>query len=93
MSASVVHQSDWLYDTVDLDDMDYHEASGKYTFQCPCGDLFEISEADLLNGIDIARCPSCSLTIRVLFEVQDDESGGDGVQDERVEPARSVQTN
>ena len=56
---------DRVYDTVALDEMDYDEDEGMYFFQCPCGDLFEISEEDIAKGVDIARCPSCSLRLRV----------------------------
>ena len=32
----------------------------------PCGDKFFITLDDLLSGEDIARCPSCSLLLRVI---------------------------
>lgn len=51
-----------------------------YTYPCPCGDKFEIGIADLRDGEEIAVCPSCSLMIRVIFEVEDlpalEEDGG-----------------
>jgi len=40
-----------------------------YHYPCPCGDKFEISIADLRDGEDIAVCPSCSLMIKVIYEV------------------------
>ena len=40
-----------------------------YHYPCPCGDRFEIGIADLLDGEEIAVCPSCSLMIKVIFEV------------------------
>lgn len=36
-------------------------------FPCPCGDLFELSIEDFFSGVDVAQCPTCSLTIKVLF--------------------------
>lgn len=39
-----------------------------YHFPCPCGDRFEITKLDLRDGEDIARCPSCSLLVRVIFD-------------------------
>ncbi len=38
-----------------------------FYYPCPCGDRFYISLEDLLNGEDVAPCPSCSLRIRVVF--------------------------
>ena len=33
-----------VYDTVCLDEMEYVEDDQMYYYQCPCGDLFELSE-------------------------------------------------
>lgn len=51
--------------------MTYDPALEIYTYPCPCGDKFEISISDLRDGEEIAVCPSCSLMIRVIFEVED----------------------
>ena len=40
-----------------------------YHYPCPCGDRFEIAIADLRDGEEVAVCPSCSLMIKVIFEV------------------------
>ena len=32
------------YDEIDLEDMDWNSELGAFTYQCPCGDLFQISE-------------------------------------------------
>lgn len=50
-------------------DMTYDPTLQIYHYPCPCGDRFEIGIADLQDGEDIAVCPSCSLMIRVIFEV------------------------
>ena len=39
--------------------------------RCPCGDLFQITPEELLDGEDIARCPSCSLYVVVVYELDD----------------------
>lgn len=52
-------------------DMTYDPTLEIYTYPCPCGDKFEIGIADLRDGEEIAVCPSCSLMIRVIFEVDD----------------------
>ena len=57
-----------IYDEIEIEDMTYHEATTLYTYPCPCGDQFEISLCDLRDGEDVAVCPSCSLTIKVIFE-------------------------
>jgi diphthamide biosynthesis protein 3 len=56
------------YEEVPLADMEHDEDEGMYYYKCPCGDLFEISQAELDVGEEIARCPSCSLYVRVLRE-------------------------
>mmetsp|Transcript_16106 Transcript_16106/g.41453 ORF Transcript_16106/g.41453 Transcript_16106/m.41453 type:complete len:98 (+) Transcript_16106:50-343(+) len=61
-STAVVER---VYDTVLLSEMDYVEEERMYYYSCPCGDMFEISEEDLTLGVTIAKCPSCSLKIRV----------------------------
>jgi diphthamide biosynthesis protein 3 len=58
-----------IYDEVEIEDMTFDEAMGVYQFPCPCGDKFQITLEDLLDEQDIAVCPSCSLMIRVIFDL------------------------
>ena len=58
-----------IYDEIEIEDMTYDATLGIYHYPCPCGDRFEISLGDLQDKEDIAVCPSCSLMIRVIFEV------------------------
>jgi diphthamide biosynthesis protein 3 len=51
--------------------MTYDAALQTYTYPCPCGDRFQITIDDLRDGEEIAVCPSCSLMIRVIFDVED----------------------
>ncbi|CAO3646711.1 unnamed protein product [Cunninghamella echinulata] len=51
--------------------MEFDENEQVYTYPCPCGDKFEIFLDDLKDGEDIARCPSCSLIIRVIYDPDD----------------------
>ena len=62
--------------------MTYDTITQLYTYPCPCGDKFEINIDDLRDGEDIAVCPSCSLMIRVIFDLEDLVKDGDagGVQ-------------
>jgi len=58
-----------VYDEIEIEDMTFDEAMQIYHYPCPCGDRFEIALVDLRDAADIAVCPSCSLMIRVIFEV------------------------
>lgn len=58
-----------VYDEIEIEDMTYDEALGLYHYPCPCGDRFEITLVDLRDNADIGVCPSCSLMIRVIFEL------------------------
>lgn len=48
--------------------MEFDESLATYFYPCPCGDRFSITIAELEAGDTIARCPSCSLVIRVLYD-------------------------
>lgn len=58
-----------IYDEIEIEDMNFDKGLGLYHYPCPCGDRFEITLADLRKGEDIAACPSCSLMIKVIFEM------------------------
>jgi len=60
-----------IYDEIEIEDMTFDEVLQIYHYPCPCGDRFEIAITDLQDGEDIAVCPSCSLMIKVIFEVDD----------------------
>ncbi|CCC67999.1 hypothetical protein NCAS_0A14410 [Naumovozyma castellii] len=59
------------YDEVEIEDMTFHPELQIFTYPCPCGDRFEIDIMDMLDGENIAVCPSCSLMIDVIFEPED----------------------
>ncbi|XP_068641388.1 diphthamide biosynthesis protein 3-like [Aristolochia californica] len=73
------------YDDVEIEDMDWNEELLAFTYPCPCGDLFQITKAELKIGEEIARCPSCSLYITVIYNQEDFM---DSDQNKSVEPAR-----
>lgn len=68
------------HDEIEIEDFEYDEESDIYHYPCPCGDRFEISKEDLINGEEVATCPSCSLVVRVIYDADmfkaedDDES-------------------
>lgn len=57
-----------VYEEVEFEDMTYDAKLEIYHYPCPCGDRFEISLGDMRDGEDIARCPSCSLEILVIYD-------------------------
>ncbi|KAK3683336.1 hypothetical protein B0T22DRAFT_483203 [Podospora appendiculata] len=73
-----------IYDEVEIEDMTFDPAMQIYHYPCPCGDRFEIALADLQDSADIAVCPSCSLMIRVIFEVDDLPKGPEPDETQQV---------
>lgn len=61
--------ADNIYDEIEIEDMTFDSTLQTYHYPCPCGDRFEIYIEDLRDGEEIAVCPSCSLQIRVIYEV------------------------
>ncbi len=57
-----------VYDEVEIEDMDWNADAKGFYYPCPCGDKFFVALADLLEGEDLARCPGCSLIIRVICD-------------------------
>uniref|UniRef100_T1KJK9 Diphthamide biosynthesis protein 3 n=1 Tax=Tetranychus urticae TaxID=32264 RepID=T1KJK9_TETUR len=60
-----------VHDEVEIEDFTYDAEEEKFTYPCPCGDLFVITKEDLENGEEIARCPTCSLIVRVIYDFSD----------------------
>ncbi|KAL5711048.1 Diphthamide biosynthesis protein 3 [Ranunculus cassubicifolius] len=58
------------YDDVEIEDMEWNEELKAFTYPCPCGDLFQITKDELKIGEEIARCPSCSLYITVIYNME-----------------------
>ena len=72
MSSTTPHDgASSSYDEVDLEDMEWDEALKAYTYACPCGDIFRITLEELHDGEEIARCPSCSLILTVVYDPDD----------------------
>ena len=60
-----------IYDEIEIEDMDYEEDEAAFYYDCPCGDRFRVTMEELVEGQDIAECPSCTLTIKVIYERED----------------------
>ncbi|KJE97716.1 hypothetical protein CAOG_07821 [Capsaspora owczarzaki ATCC 30864] len=56
-----------FHDEVEIEDFEYDAESRIYIYPCPCGDKFQITLEELHDGEDVARCPSCSLLVKVIF--------------------------
>lgn len=65
--ATTIQGRMYEYEEVPLCELTFDLAEQKLRYPCPCGDLFEMLLADLIGGKDIAQCPTCSLTIKVLY--------------------------
>jgi len=59
--------SEGYFEEIDIDDFFYNEGTEEYSYPCPCGDKFVITKEEIENGEEVAKCPSCSLIIRVLY--------------------------
>ncbi|KAJ3271427.1 Diphthamide biosynthesis protein 3 [Terramyces sp. JEL0728] len=68
-----------FYDEIEIEDFEYNEEEEIFYFPCPCGDKFQISRQDLADEIDVATCPSCSLIIRVIYDVDEFREDGETV--------------
>ncbi|KIW64989.1 diphthamide biosynthesis protein 3 [Phialophora macrospora] len=80
-----------IYDEIEIEDMTYDPRLQIYHYPCPCGDRFEISLQSLKDGeTDIAVCPSCSLMIRVIYEVEDLEDEAQEEEEEENEDEKKV---
>lgn len=71
-----------IYDEIEIEDMDYKKEDKTFYYPCPCGDKFFITLDDLQNGEDVAKCPSCSLKIRIIYDPDaldefEEEEGGE----------------
>ncbi|MCO5554327.1 hypothetical protein L7F22_007856 [Adiantum nelumboides] len=80
-----------FYDEIDLEDMTFDEDANLFHYPCPCGDRFEISLAQLKEAEDVAKCPSCSLIIRVIFDPLDFEDDDDAAATTSAEPLPQAQ--
>lgn len=54
-----------IYKEVPLTDWDEVE-TGTYIYECPCGDIFSITQQQIEEGLRVVECPSCSLKIRII---------------------------
>ncbi|KAJ8967390.1 hypothetical protein NQ314_002896 [Rhamnusium bicolor] len=58
-----------FHDEIEIEDFEYDEEDEIYYYPCPCGDRFQISKDELLAGEEVATCPSCSLIVKVIYDL------------------------
>ena len=77
-----------FYDEIEIEDFVFDDENKEYSYPCPCGDRFIISlvfdigihrEEELECGEEIARCPSCSLLLKVIYDPADFEDNTDTI--------------
>ncbi|KNC85795.1 hypothetical protein SARC_02020 [Sphaeroforma arctica JP610] len=73
-----------FHEEVNIEDMEYDPELKTYFYPCPCGDQFEITLEEVIDGEEAAYCPSCSLVLRVIVD-----DGFDFPEDE--EPQETLQ--
>jgi diphthamide biosynthesis protein 3 len=80
-----------LYEEVEIEDFSYDPVAREYTYPCPCGDIFKVTLEELWDGEDIARCPSCTLFVQVIYDEEDlpelPEDGSDDDDDTSIDHA------
>ncbi|KAM9994214.1 hypothetical protein ACTFIZ_005516 [Dictyostelium cf. discoideum] len=57
-------------DEIDLDDMEFIEENSEYIYSCRCGDHYIITEDQLSEGSDVVCCSGCSLSIKVIYQME-----------------------
>ncbi len=57
-----------FHDEVELEDFEWDPEESAWTYPCPCGDRFVITQDELEFGEEVATCPSCSLIVRVIYD-------------------------
>ena len=85
-----------IYEEIEIEDMTYDPDDFSYTYPCPCGDKFRITLEELWDGEDVAKCPSCTLRIMVIYEEEDlpelppEEDEGEEETDDLAEKVKAL---
>lgn len=59
-----------FHDEIEIEDFEYDEEEETYYYPCPCGDRFQITKEELLAGEEVATCPSCSLIVKIIYDLE-----------------------
>ncbi|KAF9207655.1 Diphthamide biosynthesis protein 4 [Haplosporangium sp. Z 27] len=74
LKAQRLRANGQVNDDIDLDDMEYNEETGSYSLPCRCSGEYVVSEDELELGVDTVACSTCSLIVRIHYEVAEEES-------------------
>ncbi|CAA2967086.1 Hypothetical predicted protein [Olea europaea subsp. europaea] len=74
------------YDDVEIEAMEWNEELQACKYPCPCGDLFQIPKEDLRIGEEIERCPSCSLYITFIYNLEDFQEPKKKIESKKQQP-------
>ena len=55
---------------VDIDDLEFSQSRNLFLHRCRCGDTVEVPVSSLDRGEEVFGCDSCSLSVRVLYELE-----------------------
>ncbi|CAK1545798.1 unnamed protein product [Leptosia nina] len=69
-----------FHDEVEIEDFEYDEDEEMYYYPCPCGDRFQISKEELMAGEEVATCPSCSLVVKVIYDIEKFKAESEEIQ-------------
>jgi diphthamide biosynthesis protein 4 len=80
-----------IWTEVNFDELNQEENDGEnavYSYLCRCGSKYWMKEEELVNGKSVFECNSCSLTIKVLVEVEEyEEEINENQSDKRINQA------
>ncbi|XP_013149270.1 PREDICTED: DPH3 homolog [Papilio polytes] len=74
-----------FHDEIEIEDFDYDEEEDMYYYPCPCGDRFQISKEELMAGEEVATCPSCSLVVKVIYDLEKFKAEAEEVHNEEAD--------
>ena len=80
-----------FHDEVEIEDFEYDEEEETYYYPCPCGDRFAITREELEAGEEVATCPSCSLIVKVIYNLEDFQSEEEETQAAAVAAPQKVE--
>jgi diphthamide biosynthesis protein 4 len=62
-----------VQEDLDLDEMDYDDNRGIYSSPCRCGGEFSVTEDQLEGGVGGIECSRCSLCVKLLYQLAEED--------------------
>ncbi|XP_026761552.1 diphthamide biosynthesis protein 3 [Galleria mellonella] len=79
-----------FHDEIEIEDFEYDEDDEMYYYPCPCGDRFQISKEELMAGEEVATCPSCSLVVKVIYDLEKFKAEAEELHDNDIGDKEAV---